>query len=84
MSETETSIPKPEVSRYAFAMFDILGFSAWLKEVGIKKVLDSYHALIENAVVRANEKGSLGAVQTPDGAYFEKRGRAKISTCKYE
>jgi len=70
MAETERNVPKPEVSRYAFAMFDILGFSAWLESVGIQKVLDSYHTLVEKAVVRANEKGSLGAVQTAEGAYF--------------
>ena len=70
MLKNTSKVPKPEISRYAFAMFDILGFSAWLESVGIQKVLDSYHALIENAVVRPSEKGSLGAVQTAEGAYF--------------
>lgn len=64
----ESKLQKPEISRYALAMFDILGFSSWLKEEGIGVVLDSYHALIERAVIKPNEKGGLGAFQTPEGA----------------
>ena len=67
---TNASVPKPEISRYALVMFDILGFSSWLETAGIQTVLDSYHALIERAVVKPNEKGGLGAVQTPEGALF--------------
>lgn len=61
---------KPEISRFAFAMFDVLGFSRWLESVGLQTVLDSYHLLIERVVVRSNEKGGLSAVQTQDGALF--------------
>lgn len=60
-------ISKPEVSQYIFAMFDILGFSEWLRTAGIQTILDAYHSLIETAVVRANEEGSLTAVQTNEG-----------------
>lgn len=67
---TNASVPKPEISRYALAMFDILGFASWLKTVGIQTVLDSYHALIERAVIKPNEKGGLCAVQTSEGALF--------------
>jgi len=63
-------IPKPEISRFAFAMFDVLGFSRWLESVGLQSVLDSYHLLIERVVVRPNEKGGLSAVQTREGAIF--------------
>lgn len=61
---------KPEISRFAFAMFDVLGFSRWLESVGLQTVLDSYHLLIERVVVRPNEKGGLSAVQMRDGAIF--------------
>lgn len=63
-------ISKPEISRFAFAMFDVLGFSRWLESAGLQAVLDSYHLLIERVVVRPNEKGGLGAVQTREGAIF--------------
>lgn len=76
MNTTDSSprLRKPEISRFAFAMFDVLGFSAWVTSVGLQTVLDSYHVLIERAVMRANEKGSLSAVQTPDGALFAVTG----------
>jgi hypothetical protein len=63
-------VPKPEISRYAFALFDVLGFSGWIKSVGLQSVLDSYHLLIERVVIKPNEKGGLSAVQTPEGAIF--------------
>jgi len=56
------------------AMFDVLGFSRWMKSVGLSAVLDSYHLLIENVVIRTNEKGGLSAIQTPDGALFALTG----------
>ncbi len=65
-----SGISKPEISRFAFAMFDVLGFSDWIRSAGLQKVLDSYHSLIERAVTKPNEKGSLSAVQTPEGAIF--------------
>ena len=52
-------VPKPQISRFAFAMFDVLGFSSWLKSAGLQAVLDSYHLLIERAVIKPDEKGSL-------------------------
>lgn len=61
---------KPKVSRFAFAMFDVLGFSAWVKSTSLQTILDTYHSLIESAVTRPNEKGGLSAVQTPEGAVF--------------
>ena len=67
-------IPKPEISRFAFAMFDVLGFSGWITSVGLQTVLDSYHSLIERAVVKSNEKGGLSAVRTPEGALFAVTG----------
>jgi hypothetical protein len=63
-------IPKPEISRFAFAMFDVLGFSQWIDSVGLQTILDSYYQLIERVVIRSNEKGGLSAVQTPEGAIF--------------
>lgn len=63
-------VPKPKISRFAFAMFDVLGFSGWITSVGLQSVLDSYHQLIERVVVKPNEKGGLSAVQTPEGAIF--------------
>jgi hypothetical protein len=65
---------KPEISRFAFAMFDVLGFSRWVKSESLQTILDSYHHLIERAVTRPNEKGSLSAVQTPEGALFAVTG----------
>jgi hypothetical protein len=63
-------VEKPKISRYAFAMFDVLGFSAWVEATDLQTILDSYHTLIERAVLRPNEKGGLSAVQTPEGATF--------------
>lgn len=63
-------VPKPQISRFAFAMFDVLGFSRWVENTCLQEILDSYHSLIEKAVTKPNEKGSLGAVQTPEGALF--------------
>lgn len=68
---TNAEVPKPEISRFAFAMFDVLGFSEWITSgVGLQTILNSYHSLIERAITRPNEKGSLSAVQTPEGALF--------------
>lgn len=61
---------KSKISRYAFAMFDVLGFSDWVESTDLQTILDSYRTLIERAVLRPNEKGSLSAVQTPEGALF--------------
>lgn len=59
---------KPAISRFAFAMFDVLGFSRWFESVGLQAILDAYHQLIERVVIRPNDKGGLGAVQTREGA----------------
>lgn len=77
MTEQETdswASPKPEISRFAFAMFDVLGFSRWVNSTSLQAVLDSYHSLIERAVTKPNEKGGLGAVQTAEGALFAVTG----------
>jgi len=68
--DNNVSAPKPEISRFAFAMFDVLGFSRWVKTESLQIILDSYHLLIEKAVIRPNEKGSLSAVQTHEGMLF--------------
>lgn len=69
-TKRDITIDKPKISRYAFAMFDVLGFSAWVESTDLQTILDAYHTLIERAVLRPNEKGSLSAVQTPEGALF--------------
>ena len=69
-TKKDTMIEKPEISRYAFAMFDVLGFSAWVEFTELQTILDAYHTLIERSVLRPNEKGSLSTVQTPEGALF--------------
>jgi len=61
---------KPEISRFAFAMFDVLGFSAWVESAGLSSVLDSYQILIERAVIEPTENGSLSTVQLDDGMVF--------------
>jgi len=63
-------VEKPKISRYAFAMFDVLGFSEWVRTTDLQVILDAYQQLIERAVLRPNEKGSLSTVQTPEGAMF--------------
>lgn len=55
---------KLQISRFMFAMFDMLGFSKWIESVRLQAVLNAYYLLMERAVVRANEKGDLSAVQT--------------------
>lgn len=64
------TLSKPAISRYAFAMFDVLGFSEWVKSTELQVILDTYHNLIERAVLKPNEKGSQSVVQTPEGALF--------------
>ena len=68
--EDREAIRKPQISRFMFAMFDVLGFSKWLESVGLQAVLDAYHQLIERVVIRPNEKGGLSAVQTQEGSIF--------------
>lgn len=59
---------KPKISRYAFAMFDVLGFSAWVESTDLQNILDSYHTLIERAVLIPGEETCLDSVETPEGA----------------
>ena len=66
-------IPKPEISRFMFAMFDVLGFSEWIKSVGLQSALDSYHRLIERVVVQGTARG-LTAVKTTEGGIFALTG----------
>jgi len=73
------ALPKPEISRYAFAMFDVLGFSRWVKTAGLQAVLDSYHTLIERVVIRSVEKGGLSAVQMPEGSIFAVIGSPRFA-----
>ena len=57
-----------------FAMFDVLGFSQWMKTAGLSAVLDAYHQLIEKVVAPTSEKDALSAVQTSEGALFAVTG----------
>ncbi len=57
----------PEISRFAFAMFDVLGFSAWVETEELESILRQYRQLIDKAVLKPNEKGSLTAFHTPEG-----------------
>ena len=57
----------PEISRFAFVMFDVLGFSAWVETASLESILEQYRQLIDKAVLRPNEKGSLTAFHTPEG-----------------
>ncbi len=66
--KTKTSVSKPKINRFAFAMFDVLGFSEWVTSADLKTILNSYELLVERAVTRPNENGRLSAVQTPEGA----------------
>lgn len=68
------SFPKAEVSRYMFVIFDVLGFSQWMKSAGLSAVLDAYHLLIEKVVSPTSENGALSAVQTSEGALFTVTG----------
>lgn len=76
MSDSDATfrVLKPAKSRYAFAMFDVLGFSHWLEAVGLDAILDSYHQLIEHVLIRPNEKGGLSTIQTSEGAVFALTG----------
>ncbi len=65
---TTRSGVEPKRSRFAFAMFDVLGFSRWVEWTGLEDILAAYVALIERAVLKPSEKLSLTAVQTPEGA----------------
>lgn len=64
---TTPTLAKPDIRRYIFAMFDVLGFSAWVKATGLPRVRDAYHQLIQDAVIAPHQDGSLTAVQTREG-----------------
>jgi hypothetical protein len=67
MPDSSPILGKPAISRYIFAMFDVLGFSAWVKASGLPRVLDAYHQLIQDAVMRPYKEGSLTAFQIREG-----------------
>lgn len=53
----EPSLPEgepetPEVRRYILAVFDVLGFSAWLERVGLQEIQTAYRKLITEAVTK--------------------------------
>lgn len=56
-----------QISRFAFAMFDVLGFSRWVETESLAVILAAYHQLIKRAVLKPNEKGSVTAFHTPEG-----------------
>lgn len=58
---------KPEISRFMFAMFDVLGFSKWVENTDLQVILDAYHTLIQKAVIERHQRGGLTTVLTPDG-----------------
>lgn len=64
----------PEISRFAFAMFDVLGFSRWVENESLSSIVTAYRQLIERAVLKPNEKGSLTAFHTPEGQLFAVTG----------
>jgi len=57
----------PKISRYAFAMFDVLGFSRWVETETLGVILAAYQQLIDRAVLKPSEEGGLNAFHTPDG-----------------
>jgi hypothetical protein len=71
---TTDETQSPQISRYAFAMFDVLGFSKWVETENLSTILAAYRQLIDRAVLRPNEKGSLSAVHTPEGMIFAVTG----------
>ena len=44
----------PQISRFAFAMFDVLGFSRWVETESLAVILAAYQQLIERAVLKPN------------------------------
>lgn len=42
----------PEIRRYILAVFDVLGFSAWLQRVGLREIEAIYERLIDEAVAK--------------------------------
>lgn len=68
--DSDHLIDKPEISRFAFAMFDVLGFSTWISKTPLQEILDAYDVLIQDVVVRPNQKGGIGALQTREGAFL--------------
>lgn len=58
----------PQISRFAFALFDVLGFSYRVGTESLGSILADYQQLIERAVLRPSAKGGLTAFQTPEGA----------------
>jgi hypothetical protein len=60
----------PEISRFACAMFDVLGFSHWVETDSLSSIVAAYRQLIGRAVLKPNEKGSLSAFHTPEGMLF--------------
>ena len=60
-------VTAPEISRFAFAMFDVLGFSHWVETESLGSIVGTYRQLIERAVLRPNEKGGLTAFHTAEG-----------------
>ncbi len=62
--------PNAKISRFAFAMFDVLGFSKWVETESLSNILSAYQQLIQRAVLKPNEKGGLSAFHTPEGMLF--------------
>lgn len=69
----------PNISRFAFAMFDVLGFSRWVETESLSSILATYRQLIERAVLKPNEKGSLTAFHTPEGQLFAVTGPPEVA-----
>lgn len=72
--ESQRPPATPGISRFAFAMFDVLGFSDWIDRASLESIFNQYRHLIDKAVLKPNEKGSLSAFHTPDGQLFAVTG----------
>lgn len=57
----------PEISRFAFAMFDVLGFSHWVETESLSSIVIAYRELIERAVLKPLKEGGVSAFHTPEG-----------------
>lgn len=52
----DSGIPKPEISRYMLAMFDVLGFSRWIQTAGLSSVLGHFRIAANKLIVLRGEE----------------------------
>ncbi len=58
-TEKDKTSEKPVIGRYAFAMFDVLGFSDWVESTELQMILDAYRRLLERKEAGSNLQISL-------------------------